>query len=67
MVSGCFDVGTCSSFTRRPLPATRTGGRWRRGPAEGHSQANFTANTAAIANTPAGHSRPRPASTLLTT
>ena len=40
-----------------------------RGPAcrAGQSQANFTANTAAITNTPAGHSLPRPASTLLTT
>ena len=35
--------------------------------ARGQSQANFTANTAAMTKTPAGHSRHRPASTLLTT
>ena len=67
MESGCFDIGTSSPFTRRPLPAPLTSGRGRRGPAKGYSQANFTANTAAITKTPVGHSLPRPASTLLTT
>lgn len=51
---------------RNDTPSSRLGVR---GPARraGQSQANFTANTAAITKTPAGHSRPRPASTLLTT
>ena len=41
--------------------------RPRAPPPRGQSQANFTANMAAITKTPAEHSLPRPASTLLAT
>ncbi len=61
-----FPDGTPATLPRRAaVPPVRA--RPRSALLRGQSQANFTANTAAITKTPAEHSLPRPASTLLTT